>query len=185
MSTEFKNLADSLQDLEIPITVADPQSDDCPIVYCNTAFEGLTGHKFSTIVGQNCRFLQGEATERADVQRLKAAILRGEDAAVCLFNYQADGTPFHNFLIVRPFITASGRNLLLGCQYHFAKFNGFEAFETHNRRVQGVLEDRLSTSDHAQEALENCMQLRANTIRTKIEIYLKREADRGALDLVG
>lgn len=183
MTNVYQPIIDGLKDVTIPMTVADPDKADCPIVYCNAAFEDLTGYRFADIVGNNCRFLQGEATNRAEVERLKDSIAKREDNAVCLFNYQANGTPFHNFLIVRPFRMANGKNLLLGCQYHFEKFNGYEAFEMHNQRVQGVMEERLAAPDHAQAALEGCMQLRANTIRTKIQVYMMRAADDGIMDL--
>lgn len=181
---EFNNpVIQSLQDVDIPVTVADPAAPDCPIIFCNTAFEDLTGHKFQNIVGQNCRFLQGPATDRAEVTRLKQAIETGEDCSVCLFNYQADGTPFHNFLIMRPFRSANGQKLLLGCQYHFSKFNGFEAFEMHNKRVQGVMVDRLEQPDTFQTARETSSQLRADTIRTRMEIYMRQQTDNGLMSL--
>ncbi|GGK44145.1 hypothetical protein GCM10008955_42410 [Deinococcus malanensis] len=48
--------------------------EDHPIVYCNPAFEQLTGYQVSEILGRDCRLLQGEATDPATRSRLQQAV---------------------------------------------------------------------------------------------------------------
>ncbi|WP_425281665.1 PAS domain-containing protein [Planococcus maritimus] len=43
--------------------VTDPEQPNHPIVYANKRFEELTGYSNEEIIGQNCRFLQGEKTD--------------------------------------------------------------------------------------------------------------------------
>ena len=45
------------------IIICDARLPDMPIVYCNRAFEKMTGYAESEIVGCNCRFLQGPDTD--------------------------------------------------------------------------------------------------------------------------
>ena len=45
------------------IAIADATRPDKPIVYCNLAFERITGYDRSEIIGHNCRFLQGPDTD--------------------------------------------------------------------------------------------------------------------------
>ena len=44
--------------------ITDPRQDDNPIVFVNDAFASITGCDRDEIMGTNCRFLQGEGTDR-------------------------------------------------------------------------------------------------------------------------
>ncbi|WP_340102251.1 PAS domain-containing protein [Salinibaculum salinum] len=46
----------------VGVIITDPRQEDNPIVYANARFEELTGYPEAEILGQNCRFLQGEKT---------------------------------------------------------------------------------------------------------------------------
>jgi len=45
-----------------------------PLVYVNAAFEALTGFESEEVLGRNCRFLQGETTEKPAVDKIKHAL---------------------------------------------------------------------------------------------------------------
>ena len=82
---------------------------DLPIVYCNAAFEQLTGYPASEVLGRNCRFLQGEHTDAETRARLRNALCAGERVDVIILNYRRDGTPFWNALNLAPIHDPSGR----------------------------------------------------------------------------
>ncbi|MCC3536220.1 MAG: PAS domain S-box protein [Microcoleus sp. PH2017_25_DOB_D_A] len=90
------------------IAIADATLPDNPIVYCNPAFEKITGYDRSEIIGHNCRFLQGPDTDRAAVDRIRAALREQHDCKVVLKNYRKDGTPFWNELTISPVRDSSG-----------------------------------------------------------------------------
>ena len=48
---------------DISFTITDPRADDDPLVWVNPSFSRVTGYSYEESVGQNCRFLQGPATE--------------------------------------------------------------------------------------------------------------------------
>lgn len=100
------------------VTLADPDQEDCPIVYANKAFEDLTGYGPEDIIGKNCRFLQGQDKGQPEVDQLRESIKKHEPVSVTLRNYKKDGTLFHNHLAVTPLFDHKG-NLLyyLGVQY--------------------------------------------------------------------
>ncbi|MGR3468634.1 MAG: PAS domain-containing protein, partial [Shimia sp.] len=79
-----------------------PRLEDNPIVYVNRAFEEVTGYSQAAAVGRNCRFLQGEGTDLADVQALARAIKQEEEISLDLLNFRANGVAFRNRLIVSP-----------------------------------------------------------------------------------
>ena len=47
----------------MPMIMANPPKHDCPIAFVNNAFLDLTGNEESKVLGRNCRFLQGAATD--------------------------------------------------------------------------------------------------------------------------
>ncbi len=100
------------------VTLADPDQEDCPIVYANKAFETLTGYSPEEIVGKNCRFLQGVDKDQPEIQRLRESLKKKEAVEVTLRNYKKDGTLFHNHLAVTPLYDNKGELLYyLGVQY--------------------------------------------------------------------
>jgi PAS domain S-box-containing protein len=84
------------------MVITDPRKPDNPIVFCNEAFQRLTGYSRPEIVGHNCRFLQGPETSAADVAKVRAAIDAGESVEVDLLNYRKDGSTFWNALFISP-----------------------------------------------------------------------------------
>ncbi len=90
------------------ITIADATRPDKPIVYCNPAFEQITGYDRSEIIGHNCRFLQGPDTDRAALDQIRVALKEQHDCKVVLKNYRKDGTPFWNELTISPVRDSNG-----------------------------------------------------------------------------
>ena len=64
------------------------------IIYANKAFKALTGHDPVSVVGKSPRILQGPATDRKVLARLKQALDRGGRFEGRAINYRKDGTPF-------------------------------------------------------------------------------------------
>ena len=54
------------------------------------------------MLGLNCRFLQGEETDQAAVEKIRAAIQECKTVKVELLNYKRSGEPFWNSLQVSP-----------------------------------------------------------------------------------
>ena len=84
------------------IVITDNRLPDNPIIYCNEAFEQLTGYSFQEIIGRNCRFLQGEVTQSAARTAIAEAIVKGEKVSVDIKNFKKNGEMFWNHLIIAP-----------------------------------------------------------------------------------
>ncbi len=93
---------------DVAMVITNPHLEDNPIVYVNEAFTRSTGYARSASIGRNCRFLQGEQTDKKSVGALRASIDEGETVSVDIVNYKANGAPFINRLIVAPIADASG-----------------------------------------------------------------------------
>lgn len=100
---------DGFSRAKVAMVLTNPNLDDNPIVYVNEAFTRTTGYARSASIGRNCRFLQGEDTDKAAVDMLRSAIACDKNAAVDILNYKCNGAPFMNRLIVSPVIDKSGK----------------------------------------------------------------------------
>ncbi len=101
----------------IAAVLSNPRLPDNPIIECNRAFEELTGYSHDEIVGRNCRFLSGPATEPWLTEELRSAIRRRQPVMVEITNYRKDGTPFRNAVMVAPIFGDDGElHYYLGSQ---------------------------------------------------------------------
>jgi diguanylate cyclase (GGDEF)-like protein/PAS domain S-box-containing protein len=79
------------------------------IVYVNRAFEEMTGYSFGEVLNRSPRLLQGPETERAVLDRLRAALEEARPFHGHTINYKKDGTPFMLEWNVEPIRGPSGR----------------------------------------------------------------------------
>lgn len=84
------------------MVITNPALPDNPIVFCNEAFQRLTGFNRDEILGQNCRFLQGPDSDREAIARIREAIHKGVSIDIDLLNYRKDGSTFWNALYLSP-----------------------------------------------------------------------------------
>ena len=80
----------------IMITNAELDAPENPkILYVNPAFEKMTGYIQEEIIGKTPRILQGEKTNRAALEELKAKLSRGEFFEGTTVNYKKDGSAYY------------------------------------------------------------------------------------------
>ena len=99
----------AVETTRMPMTVTDPHQPDNPIVFANRAFLKMTGYGRDEVVGRNCRFLQGPATDRSGVDAIGAAVAEAREFSAEILNYRKDGTSFWNALFVSPVFDRQGR----------------------------------------------------------------------------
>lgn len=98
----------AMDEAPIGIVLTDPSQTDNPIVYVNDEFTALTGYSRDEVLGRNCRFLQGEATDEDAVAELRAAVDEREAVTTELLNYRKDGTEFWNRVRIAPLFDDDG-----------------------------------------------------------------------------
>jgi PAS domain S-box-containing protein len=92
------------------VTEAEPIDAPGPrILYVNPAFERMTGYTAAEVVGQTPRILQGEKTDRRELDRIHAALEKQEPVHVELTNYRKDGTEFEVEFEIVPARDEAGR----------------------------------------------------------------------------
>lgn len=84
------------------LIITDSTLPDNPIIYANQGFFDMTGYSGEEVLGQNCRFLQGEKTDPATIKELKDGILAKKSVNVQILNYTKNNEIFWNELFVDP-----------------------------------------------------------------------------------
>ncbi|MCZ8086215.1 MAG: LuxR C-terminal-related transcriptional regulator [Brevundimonas sp.] len=101
-------LLESILRSPIASVISDPRLPDNPLVAVNDAFCALTGYDREEIIGRNCRFLAGPATEPWLTDRIREGTRAHRPVLVEILNYKKDGTPFRNAVLVAPLFDTEG-----------------------------------------------------------------------------
>jgi PAS domain S-box-containing protein len=111
-----------IKDSPIASVISNPRLKDNPIIACNAAFVELTGYDEASIVGRNCRFLAGPATEPWLTETIRSSVRKHNPVLVEILNYKRDGTPFRNAVLVAPVYDEAGElEFFLGSQVELDK----------------------------------------------------------------
>ncbi|MDJ0518881.1 MAG: PAS domain S-box protein [Trichodesmium sp. MO_231.B1] len=114
------------------IVITDNTHPDNPIIYCNPAFEKITGYSTQEILGKNCRFLQGADTDPVALSQIRQAIKSETNCLVVVKNYRKNGTPFWNELAISPVRDNDGR---------VTNFIGIQTDITQTKQAEEALRD--------------------------------------------
>ena len=98
----FDLLTQALDSSISGIIITDNNQRDNPIVYCNNAFEMISGYRRNEIIGHNCRFLQADDRDQPERAILAESISKGVECKVEIRNYRKNGDLFWNELFMAP-----------------------------------------------------------------------------------
>lgn len=101
-------LIDTVSFSPIATVLSNPRKPDNPLEVANAAFCELTGYAEPEVIGRNCRFLAGEATEPWLTGQIRQAVQARRPVLVDILNYKRDGTPFRNAVLVTPLFDPDG-----------------------------------------------------------------------------
>ncbi|MDT3401373.1 sensor histidine kinase [Mucilaginibacter terrae] len=99
---DFRIFAAAVSASSNGVVITDNLQPDQPIIYCNDAFQKITGYTKDEIIGRNCRFLQGRDRTQEGRETLRQAIIKGEHSKVELRNYKKNGQMIWNELMISP-----------------------------------------------------------------------------------
>ena len=133
------NLVASIRSSPIASVISDPRLPHNPIIAANDAFCALTGYPIDEIIGRNCKFLAGPATEPWLTERITAGIREKHPVLVEILNYKYDGTPFRNAVLVAPVFDTDGElEYFLGSQVELPEGTDGPSSARHARAVAQV-----------------------------------------------
>ncbi len=154
------------------IVITDNNLPDNPIIYCNPAFEKISGYTRSEIIGHNCRFLQGK--DRGQEQRsiIAKAIAAGESCHVEIRNYTKSGKLFWNELYISAVKDENGNvTNFIGIQNDVTSRKKSQLeLEMNNMEMEKKVEERTKMYRESQEYLSSIVE----TIRESLLVMDKQ-----------
>ena len=104
----FRIIADTVRD-GVLVTSAELDYPGPRIEYANAAFTRMSGYEPEEVLGRSPRMFQGPRTDRATLNRLRAALEQGKTFLGTAVNYRKDGTEYVNEWLINPFRNAEGK----------------------------------------------------------------------------
>lgn len=108
LSENFELLTKALDASISGIIITDNRLPDNPIIFCNAAFEKISGYQRADIIGHNCRFLQAEDRQQKEIELLAKCVREGTSCTVEIRNYRKNGDLFWNELYMSPVLNQEG-----------------------------------------------------------------------------
>ncbi len=109
ISEDLNLLTKALDSSVSGIIITDNTQPDNPIIFCNAAFEKMTGYERNEIIGHNCRFLQQQDRGQPARAALAKAVEQGTECRIEIRNYRKNGDLFWNELYMAPVKDRSGK----------------------------------------------------------------------------
>ena len=118
------------------IVIADAQLPHIPIIYCNEAFEKMTGYSQAEILGRDKSFLQNHDRDQKEIGIMENAIDKGETCNVIVRNYRKDGTMFWNDITITPIYNEENKlTHFIGIQNDISKKVKEENLKDQTRKI--------------------------------------------------
>lgn len=167
------------------ISIADAREEDCPLVYVNDGFLRITGYSRGDVMGRNCRFLQGPATDKSTVDIIKNSIITKKSCIVTFLNYKKDGSKFWNRLSIVPLMNENGEvTHFAGIQCDVTDIvklkeklaDSLEQLEEQHNFVKSNLtsfENNLSSSVHQTNVKAKALKNKKSATDREVEILLR------------
>jgi PAS domain S-box-containing protein len=108
-AAEMLRLRDrSLASIGSAVAIADLQLPNKPIIYCNRAFETITGYPAEEVIGRDFHLLEGPETDSKTAFSLRSAFDSGRECEMTIRSYRRNGTWFWNHVRLSPVQESSG-----------------------------------------------------------------------------
>lgn len=158
--------------LPILITEADPLDEPGPkVVYANPAVDDVTGYSPAEMRGRTPRVLQGEGTDRAVLDRIRAALDAEEPIREVVRNYTKGGTMYWNDLYIAPVPNEKGEVT------HYVSVQDDVTNEIRRREKLREAKEVAEEADRVKSALITNMNHELRTPLTSIISFSRLIAD--------
>lgn len=149
-------LAAALDQSTLPACITDGRLEEPgpQIVYVNDAYCDLMGMDREHILGATPRIMQGELTDRRELDRLKAALMAGESFEGETVNYRSGDLPFIIQWRVDPVRDADGLiTHFAAAQRDITALRTFEASSRAGRTIETAARTAIGLADVPRDAL--------------------------------
>jgi PAS domain S-box-containing protein len=166
LKEDFSLLTQALDAAISGIILTDNRLPDNPIVFCNKAFETISGYRRDEVIGHNCRFLQKEDRDQPERLLLREAVLNGGSCVVEFRNYRKDGTLFYNELYMSPIKDETGKVIyFIGVQNDVTRR---KKAEQELRHQKNIMEQRIADRTQSLKESEDYLASIVQTVRESL-----------------
>ena len=141
------------------IVIADARRPDMPLIYVNSGFERITGYAADSVLGKNCRLLQGPGTDPAAAAEIRRAIAEKRECLAGILNYRKDGAPFWNLLSITPVHDES---------HHRTHFIGVQSDITLQKNAEEALRQAKTERETVNRHMKQELEMAARVQRTML-----------------
>ncbi|APG48168.1 PAS domain-containing protein [Phaeobacter porticola] len=193
-------LGNLLRHSSLPLSLLDPGKDEIELTFVNKAFEKMTGYRRQDLIDRPCPLFQGPTIDGNAVSDLKIARDEGKRVSRVFWVTTADGEPFECLTYIDPIEVSPGVVVMLGCHFalspalskaprtgHFANGsflpselpaptgeNAINVGENRNSEILNFEDSKDELLDYARKALLRCIEMRRNTLYSRIDLYFNR-----------
>jgi len=164
-------LVKALEATNTGVVITDNRLPDNPIIYCNPAFEQLSGYLRDEIIGHNCRFLQSKDRNQQARSTIREAVSKGQGCTVEIRNYNKSGQLFHNELYLSAVRNEKGEvTHFIGIQNDVTiRKKAQEALELNYEETEKKVQDRTKMFKESEQYLSSIVE----TIRESLIVLDK------------
>jgi len=141
------------------IVTAHARRMDMPLIYVNSSFERITGYAAVSVLGKNCRLLQGPGTDPAAAAEIRRAIAEKRECLAGILNYRKDGAPFWNRLSITPVHDES---------HHRTHFIGVQSDITLQKNAEEALRQAKTERETVNRHMKQELEMAARVQRTML-----------------
>ncbi|WP_254682084.1 PAS domain-containing protein [Phaeobacter inhibens] len=196
MDKEMNLLGSLLRYSSLPLSLINPEAEELELSFVNPAFEKATGYRAEDVLDRPCPLFDGPAVKQNTISELKIARDRCKRISRTLWNYDASGRPFECLTYIDPITVTPGVIVLLGCHFMLSPelssrppltqtedegvADRVSAHGPTDRESERAVElHHLETQkdellDYARNALLRCLEMRRNTLYSRIDLYFNR-----------
>ncbi|MBO3457445.1 PAS domain-containing protein [Aetokthonos hydrillicola Thurmond2011] len=152
------------------IFITDNKQPNNPIIFCNPAFEKITGYSLKEVLKQNYELLIGDDTDQDTLEKIRSAVRDANECQATIKNYRKDKTSFWCELTISPVRDTSGEVInFIGVLVDITQHQQAEQELRHNQQI--VEHQLLELIDYVKEASNGDLTVRAEKTTNEIGIF--------------
>jgi PAS domain S-box-containing protein len=172
LESVITNASDSVM-----ITEAEPIDDPLgpKILYVNEAFTRMTGYSKEEVIGQTPRLLQGEETDKKQLEKLKKSLKAWKPCEIEVINYKKNGEKFWINISIAPVADSTGWfTHWISIERDITEKKKQEELIIYQSKLQAIITEvtnLLTANDDWITSLKNSFQLIGETVKVD-RVYL-------------